>query len=182
MGGRAMVVELQRDPDHVDLGDLVEIERHSAPAAADVEDALARLEMQLGRDMRLLVRLRLFEAVGGIREIGAAVLHVGIEERLVQLVAQVVVMGDIAARSARVVAADERLQLLEPALAEQLAAAAPFFPRVRASDHLEQVENGPVLDGQPASRNATVPARKSTRWLTWPPPSTMRCAVTPMSG
>ena len=77
----------QGDAEHVDAGDLVQIERHPAPAAADVEHALAGLERELGGDMRLLVRLRLLEAVGGVGEISAAVLPVVVEEEFVQLVA-----------------------------------------------------------------------------------------------
>ena len=77
----------QGDAEHVDAGDLVQIQRHPAPAAADVEHALPGLQRELGGDMRLLVGLRLLEAVAGIGEIGAAVLLVGVEEEVVQLVA-----------------------------------------------------------------------------------------------
>ena len=73
-------------PEHVDPGDLVEVERHPAPAAADVEHPLARLERELGGDVRLLVGLRLLEAVGGVGEISAAILAVGVEEEIVELV------------------------------------------------------------------------------------------------
>src|SRR3546814_4444126 len=51
----------ERDAEHIDIGNTVQIERHTAPAAADVEHTLARLEQQLGGDMGLLVRLRLFK-------------------------------------------------------------------------------------------------------------------------
>ena len=66
LGALARDLELvlrQRDPEHVDAGDLVQIQRHPAPAAADVEHALPRLQVELGGDMRLLVGLRLLEAV-----------------------------------------------------------------------------------------------------------------------
>ena len=51
----------QGDAEHVDAGDLVQVQRHPAPAAADVEHPLPRLERELGGDMRLLVELRLLE-------------------------------------------------------------------------------------------------------------------------
>ena len=49
--------------EHVDARNLVQVERHAAPAAADVEHALPRLQVELGGDVRLLVGLRLLEAV-----------------------------------------------------------------------------------------------------------------------
>ena len=49
----------------------VEIEREPAPAAADVEHAHARLEVELGGDVRLLVELRLLQAVGRVAIISA---------------------------------------------------------------------------------------------------------------
>ena len=81
-------------------GDAVEVQRGPAPAAADVEDVLARLQMQLGGDMRLFVGLRLLQAVGRLGEIGAAVLQVVVEEEAVEVVADVVMVGDICARVA----------------------------------------------------------------------------------
>ena len=59
--------------------------------------------------MRLLVGLRLLEAVGRVGEISAAILQVVVEEELVELVAEVVVMGDVAPRAGRPVAAPQRL-------------------------------------------------------------------------
>ena len=80
---------------------LVQVERRPAPAAADVEHALAGLQIELGGDMRLLVGLGLFEAVGGIGEVGAAVLPVVVEEEVVELVADVVMVGDVAPATCR---------------------------------------------------------------------------------
>jgi hypothetical protein len=62
--------------------------------------------------MRFLVCLRLLEAVGRIGEVRAAVLHVGIEEDFVELVAEVVMVGDVAPRAARIVAPDRGLDFL----------------------------------------------------------------------
>src|SRR5688572_12877845 len=63
----------QSDAEHVDFGDAVQVERRAAPAAADVEHPLPRTEAELGGDVRLLVGLRLLEAVPRAGEIGAAV-------------------------------------------------------------------------------------------------------------
>ena len=80
LAGDLQLVLRQGDAEHVDARDLVQIERHAAPAAADVEHALAGLERELGGDMRLLVGLGLLQAVAGVGEIGAAILQVVIEE------------------------------------------------------------------------------------------------------
>ena len=53
----------QSDAEHVHVGDAVEVERHAAPAAADVEHLLSGLQVELGGDVRLLVLLRLLEGV-----------------------------------------------------------------------------------------------------------------------
>ena len=51
--------------------------------------------------MRLLVGLRLLEAVARVGEIGAAILQVVVEEEVVELVADVVMVGDVACAHAR---------------------------------------------------------------------------------
>ena len=66
-----------------------------APAAADVEKALVRLEPQLAADHVELVALRLREVVVRLGEIGAAVDHLGIEKERVELVGQIVVVLDV---------------------------------------------------------------------------------------
>ncbi len=106
----------QGDAEHVDARDLVQEERHPAPAAADVENALAGLERELGGDMRLLVELGLLEAVLRVGEVGAAVLLVLVEEEFVELVAKVVVVRDVLARALQIVGV-ERLEQAFPALA-----------------------------------------------------------------
>src|SRR3546814_20853677 len=78
-----------------DVGDAVEIKRHAAPAAAYVQHALTRLQVELGGDVGLLVGLRLIEAVGRIGEISAAILPVGVEEEIVEPVRQIVMMGNV---------------------------------------------------------------------------------------
>ena len=59
---------------------------------------------QLGGDVALLGQLRVFEALARMLEIGAGILHVGIEEELVERVPEVVMVGDVVAGPARVVA------------------------------------------------------------------------------
>src|SRR5205814_1283975 len=53
IGDRELLIR-KRDPRHVDLGVLGEIEAEAAPARADVEDALAGLEGEFRREMPLL--------------------------------------------------------------------------------------------------------------------------------
>ena len=90
----------ERDAEHVDVVMAVEVEREPAPAAADVEHLHARLEIELGGDVRLLVELRLLEAVRGVAEIGAGILAVLVEEQLVEPAGEVVGMLGIAPRAA----------------------------------------------------------------------------------
>src|SRR5215212_4715991 len=82
----------QSDSEHVDASDFVQIESHPAPSAADVENMLAGRQREFCRKMRFLVGLRLLEAVIRIREVGAAILLVLVEEEFVQLVLQIVMV------------------------------------------------------------------------------------------
>ena len=84
----------QRDAVADDAVVLGGMDQHRAPAAADVEQPLARLQPQLAADMVELVGLRLVDAVGEIGEIAAAVDHAFVEEEPVEIVRDVVVMLD----------------------------------------------------------------------------------------
>ena len=53
-------------PVTLDARCLGQIERHAAPAGADVEHVRTRLEQELCRDVPLLGQLRLVEAVPGV--------------------------------------------------------------------------------------------------------------------
>jgi hypothetical protein len=66
-----------------------------------------RLQQQLGGDMALLFLLRLLEALVAVREIGAGILAIRVEEEIEQLGREIVMMGDIRARAA------ERIVLLQ---------------------------------------------------------------------
>ena len=88
------------DAQHLRPGRLMQIQRHAAPAAADVEAAHAGSDRELGGDVRLFVGLCPVEVLGaGIGPISAAVLPVGVEEQRVELRRQVVVMRHVAART-----------------------------------------------------------------------------------
>ena len=99
--------------------------------------------------MRLLVGLRLLQAVLRIGVVGAAILAVVVEEELVQLVLEVIMVGDVALRLGGAVAAEQPLPA-QLALLDRLAAVAAFLPPVVGGDELQQVEDRPVLDDQPA--------------------------------
>ena len=77
--------------DAVVLGRMAE---QRAPAAADVEEALAGLQAQLAADHVELVVLGGGEVVRPVAIIGAGVDHLGVEEERVELVRQVVVERD----------------------------------------------------------------------------------------
>jgi hypothetical protein len=139
----------QGDTKHLDPGDAVEIKRHAAPAAADVEHALPGFQVELGGNMRLLVGLRLFQAVGGVGVIGATVLAVRVEEEVVQVVAEVIVVGDVFVGLGGGVAAEQCGDLAHPALRHEFATLAAKLPAIGADDQLEQVEDAAVLDDQP---------------------------------
>ena len=124
-------------------------QRHRAPAAADVEHALPGLEVELGRDMRLLVALRLFQAVARVGEVSAAVIAVGVEEQLVQFVVEVIMVRDVLARRSGVVAAEARAELAHHALLERAAMPAILEPAV-ADDQLDQFEHRPLIEAQAA--------------------------------
>jgi hypothetical protein len=57
-------------------------------------------QRQLGRNVGLLVELRLLQAVARVGEVGAAVLQVRVEEEPVEIVAEIIMVRDVAARAA----------------------------------------------------------------------------------
>ncbi len=67
---------------------------HAAPAAAEVEQPLARLQVELAGDEVVLLELRLLERRGLGREDRAGVGHRGAEDQLVEAVGDVVVVVD----------------------------------------------------------------------------------------
>ena len=96
LGRDRMLFGRERHAEHLGLEGLGEVEPEPAPARADVEHALARLHLQLGGDMALLGGLRLLERHVGPFEIGAGILHVVVEEELVELAREIVVALDVA--------------------------------------------------------------------------------------
>ena len=88
LAGDLQLLFRQGDAEHVDAGDLVQVERHAAPAAADVEHALARLQVRAWRRCAPSCRPAPARGCCRVGEIGAAVLQVVVEEELVELVAR----------------------------------------------------------------------------------------------
>ena len=99
--------------------------------------------------MALSVRLRLFERIARIVEIGAGILPVGIEEEVIERVRQVVVMGDVLARFPKRIVLPEDAQPAADDIAE-------FEDRMRrrkrhvTADQLEQIVDARILDGEAA--------------------------------
>lgn len=105
----------QGDAGDIDVGDGGEIEPETAPAGADIEHCLARLEQQLGGDVALLVFLGLLQGVVFSGEIGAGILAVGVEKQIVQRAGKIVMMGDVPLRAAhRVVLPQPARRILQP--------------------------------------------------------------------
>ena len=98
LGGDAVLLLGEGDAGDVGAGDAGEVERHAAPAAADVEDAGAGADEELGGDQALLGELGLVERHVGPLEVGAGILHVAVEEEAVEPLVEVVVVGDVGAR------------------------------------------------------------------------------------
>ena len=91
----------QGDAGDVGLADIGQIEAEPAPARADVEHLEAGPQQELCRDMALLVGLRLLDAGVELGEIRAGILAVAVEEEVEEIVAEVVVVGDVELRRAR---------------------------------------------------------------------------------
>ena len=79
------------------------VEQERAPAAADVEEALARRESQLAADVVELLHLRCVESVGSGTEISARVDEIRVEPHGVERIGHVVVVTDVRAIAAALV-------------------------------------------------------------------------------
>ena len=66
----------------------------SAPTAADIQQAVAGLEPQLAADQAQLGLLRLVDSLFAGLEIGTGIDHVAVQPELVEVVGQVIVVGD----------------------------------------------------------------------------------------
>ncbi len=111
---------------------LGEVERKPAPAASNIEHALAGGDQKLGRQMAFLGKLGIVERLVRRLEIGATVLTIGVEEQRIELAVEIVMMRHVASRPRR------RIELLQTAMevAEQPLRARP--KRRLAADALVQ--------------------------------------------
>ena len=101
----------ERDAGDVDAVRLRGVDGERAPAAADVEHAVALLEAELGADELVLGRLGLLERLGPAAPVRARVRHRRPEEQLEELVGDVVVVRDRALVAGDRVALALRAQL-----------------------------------------------------------------------
>ena len=94
------------------------VKEERAPAAADVEKGIVRLQPQLAADHVELVALRSRDVVVQLGKIGAAVDHLGIEKERVELVRKIVVILNVLliGRLASVAAAPSRRAPLRAAM------------------------------------------------------------------
>ncbi len=138
----------QRHTGHIGAGFLRQIEAHTTPARADIENLHPGFaQQQLGRDVPLLVVLGAFEIVVGAVEIRTGILPVAVQEEIVEIVGEIVVMGDVLLRLA------DRIVLLEapehPAYARAKIRQPVVLERLDvATDQVDQIEQRPFFDCQ----------------------------------
>ena len=116
LGGEAVLFGGERDAGQIAAGLTRQRQTQTAPAGADVQDLQARLlDVELGGDVALFLRLGALQIVAGVHEVGAGVLAVAVQEEVVELAREIVVMRDVLARLA-----DGVVLLKVPALAQHL--------------------------------------------------------------
>ena len=115
------------------------VDREAAPAAADVQQAHARLQGELARDQIELRELSVLERLRALRVDRAAVGHRLVEEQPEELVADVVVVADRGRVALRAVAL---------AAQDQLEARALGDPARQRGGQDAQPQTRPVLDAQ----------------------------------
>ncbi len=92
--------------------------REPAPAAADLEHALPRREPEQLGDGRVFALLRRFERLAPVREKGRGIGHAAIEPERVEIVPEIVVIGDVALAAGPRVAAEHVADALDRARGE----------------------------------------------------------------
>ena len=137
----------QGDALYLDILERGEIQRHTAPAAADIEDLVAGFQVHLGGDQPLLVALRRLECVVRAFEKSAGILHVPVEEEFVELVSQIVMMRDILPRLADLVVLLEAPQPMRYCPDEALNRVGLQIIAVYGIE-VEQVVEAAIFDGQ----------------------------------
>ena len=89
----------QRDADNAGTVILGQGQRHSSPAAPDIEYTHSRLNCQFASDMFFFVLLRLFQRIGRVFEISLRILSVFVQKKGAWLPRKVIVMCRVAARA-----------------------------------------------------------------------------------
>ena len=144
------------DAQHLGTGLLVQIKRHAAPATADVQDPLTRLQIELGGDMGFLVGLRLLQrhlrAAPVKVPIGTAILQVLVQKQLVEVVADIIMMRDVAFRPTAKVEPVQTGRRIVAHLRDKarLAKLATAFKRPVCPQQLDQLHDVALLDDQAA--------------------------------
>ncbi len=121
----------------------------AAPAAPDLEHAVGRLESQVLADAAVLAPLGVGERVVRRLEDGAGVRHRLVEHQLEEVVAEVVVVGDVAARADAAVAGAEPGTRVEELPQPRVPLRAPL--RVQ-EQQLEQRRRGRSCPSRPPGR------------------------------
>src|SRR5258706_131947 len=102
--GEFVLIPAERDPRRPGAVLLGRAQDQRAPAAADVQKPLARLEYELPEDMIELLFLSELQGIGLVAEVSAGIHHVPIKPQRIELVGDVVVVLDRVAIALAVVA------------------------------------------------------------------------------
>ena len=89
-----MLLGRQRDTGGAHAVAVCRMQDQRSPAAADIEQTHARFDAKLAADQIQLCGLRIMQGLARVGEIRRGVSHVVVEQQSVEIVGQVVVMGD----------------------------------------------------------------------------------------
>ena len=95
LAGDGKLLFRQSNAGDVDATFPVQIQRHTAPAATDIQHLHTGFQSELGGDVRLLVLLRLVEILMDAIPVGAAILAVLVQKQIVERARKIIMMRDI---------------------------------------------------------------------------------------
>jgi hypothetical protein len=148
----AVLFDAQRHTGHVAACLASEMKAKAAPTGPDVQHLEPwTVDIQLGGQQALLLDLRPLQAHARLAEIGTGILHIVVQKEAVQLLRQVVVMGDVPARPLY------RIVPLDPASQTQKCLRAKRQPMLIQADlagvadqQVQEIVKAAVLDADQA--------------------------------
>lgn len=150
LAGYTLLLGAERDARYPGAADLREVERETAPAAADVENARTRPHEQLCRDQPLLGQLRLVKGQVGARKIGAGILHVFVEEETVEPLVEIVVVGHVEPGKLGADRAQDRRRRDPPQIVPRRGASGHMLGQGIGLHERDQAVGIALVEGEPA--------------------------------